>query len=202
MIRSKADYYYYLNQDKLALGINTQGFGHLRYFFFPHPIWKWERLLRKLEYLKNVEMKSSNLFLRYLGYLYFVVSKIKFRRMSIRLGFSISPNTFGPGLSIAHYGTIIVNENVRVGANCRLHGCVNIGASNGCSKAPVIGDNCYIGPSVVIFGDISISDNVTIGANSTVNKSFNIPNSVIVGSPAYVVKENVPNWLQMKEKDV
>jgi serine O-acetyltransferase len=122
--------------------------------------------------------------------------KYRLRKLGIRLGFSIPINVFGPGLSIPHIGTIIVNNNARVGANCRLHACVNIGASGGNNKAPQIGDNVYIGPSVVMFGDISIADNVTIGANATVNKSFEDSNIVIAGCPARIVKENYPCWIE------
>ena len=123
----------------------------------------------------------------------------RYRRLSLRLGFSIPVNTFGPGLSIAHTGTIIVNHAVRVGAFCRLHACVNIGASGGSSKAPQIGDNVYIGPSVVIFGDIHLANNITIGANATVNKDCLVSNVVLAGTPAKIVKENADNWVQFNQ---
>lgn len=99
-------------------------------------------------------------------------------------------------MSIAHYGTIIVNSAVRVGAYCRLHACVNIGASGGSLKAPQIGDNVYIGPSVVIFGDIHIASNVTIGANATVNKDCINEHVVLAGTPARIVKDKVDNWVK------
>lgn len=37
-----------------------------------------------------------------------------------KLGFSIGLNVFGPGLSIAHYGCIVVNSGARIGTNCRI----------------------------------------------------------------------------------
>lgn len=200
MIASKRDYRFYLEQDRKALGVKkTTGLlQRVKAIVAPHPIWKWERLLRRLEYLKNVEMKSKNPVRKIMGGVTCAVCKMKFRRKSIRLGFSISPNCFGPGLSIAHYGTIIVNEAARIGANCRLHACVNIGASGGSAKAPVIGDNVYIGPSAVIFGDIKIANNVTIGANATINKSCETENVILAGTPAKVVKEKVPNWIESR----
>ena len=36
-----------------------------------------------------------------------------FRRLSVRLGFSMGPNIFGPGLSIVHYGTIVIEYKGR-----------------------------------------------------------------------------------------
>lgn len=52
----------------------------------------------------------------------------------------------------------------------------------------------YIGPGAILFGDITIADNVSIGANATVNRSFTEPNVVIAGTPAKIVKRNVPAW--------
>lgn len=71
---------------------------------------------------------------------------------------------------------------------------VNIGANGGSHKAPKIGDNVYIGPGAVIFGDIEIADGCYVGANAVVNKSFLEPNSVIVGIPAKVVKKDNVCW--------
>jgi serine O-acetyltransferase len=150
-------------------------------------------IIQYLYYLRRVEYCSNcpSLFNKVIGVYY----RLKYRKLGIKCGFSIPPNVFGPGLSIPHYGTIIVNHNARVGNCCRLHACVNIGASAGDDNAPHLGDNCYIGPSAVIFGDIVLADNTTISANSTVNKSLDTPNCVIAGSPAKVVKENYANWL-------
>ena len=91
-------------------------------------------------------------------------------------------------MAIAHAGTIVVNSHAKVGANCRIHVCVNIGAdiSDG-TAAPHIGDNVYIGPGAKIFSGIIIGDNVAIGANSVVNKSFKDGNCTIAGVPAKVV---------------
>lgn len=99
---------------------------------------------------------------------------------------------FGPGLPLPHRGNIIVNPQTRIGENCRIHVCVNIGAHH--DKAPRIGNNVYIGPGAIIFGDIEIS----IGANATVNKSVLEPNCVVAGTPAKVIKIDVDSWNGMK----
>ena len=127
------------------------------------------------------------------------VCRSMYRKLGLKLGYSIPLNTIGPGRSLPHYGTIVVNGNARIGANCRLHVCVNIGASGGQSEAPQIGDNVYIGPSAVLFGNITIADNVTIGADATVNKSCNQKNVVLAGSPASIVKEDYPNWTEFNK---
>lgn len=125
-----------------------------------------------------------------------MLAKYRFRKLSIKLGYSIPINVFGPGLSLPHYGTIVVNPDTRVGINCRIHVGVNIGAHH--DKAPLIGDNVYIGPGAIIFGGIEIADNVSIGANATVNKSVTEPNVIVVGTPAQVVKRGVSSWNAQK----
>ena len=75
------------------------------------------------------------------------LSKIRLKRISVRLGFSVPLNVFGPGLSIAHYGTI-------VGSFCRIHANTNLGVSAGYKEAPRLGNRCYIGPGAILFGDI------------------------------------------------
>ncbi len=121
---------------------------------------------------------------------------VGFRRQSVRLGFSIPPNTFGPGLAIVHYGPIVVNGNARIGANCRTHVCVNIGGGGGLvdaetarGLAPVLGDDVYIGPGAKIFGPVRIADRCAIGANSVVNTSFDEPGCSIAGVPARVISK-------------
>lgn len=183
MITSKKKYKEYLKQDKLALGMQNLSFkDKCRMVIAPNYILKYQTLLRKVEYYGNTR---SNL----LDNVYYYFLRLKFKKMSLRLGFSIPENVFGPGLSIVHYGTIIINVNAKIGENCRIHASTNIGASGGRKEAPQIGDNVYIGPGSVIFGDIKIGNNIAIGANSTVSKSFIENNIVIAGNPAKKIKE-------------
>ncbi|MEU5842319.1 hypothetical protein [Rhodococcus sp. NPDC047139] len=108
----------------------------------------------------------------------------------MRLGFSIPPNTFGPGLSIAHRGDIIVNGAARIGADCRVHAGVNIGTAAGRkNSAPKIGDGCYLGPGVKIFGPISIGNDTAIGANAVVNVDFPEGNCSLGGIPAKKISD-------------
>jgi len=184
MILSKEDYLSYLEADRIALGRNKTGFlDQLIRLIAPDYIWNFQRLLRKLEYYKNV--KNSG-FVNKLTYLYL---RLKYKKLSVRLSFTIPENVFGPGLAIVHYGTIVVNENAKVGANCRIHVGTNIGASGGeANRAPQIGNNVYLAPGVKILGDIKIPNNTAIGANSVVTKSFAEENMMIAGIPAKIIK--------------
>jgi serine O-acetyltransferase len=181
MIQSKDDYKFYLEADKIASnGVD----GWINFLF--NDVWRFERLLRKYEYYHNC--KKLIIWKPYILYL-----KYKHLRMGKKLGFIIPPNVFGPGLSIAHYGTIIVNSAVKVGENCRIHNCVHIATQcHPCEepdKCPTIGNNVFIGPGVVIVGDIFIADDIVIGANSYVNKSFHEKGITIAGSPARKISD-------------
>jgi len=172
MIRSKQDYLAYLQADRIALGVQ----GRLTEWLFDD-VWRFQRRLRKVEYLANTR---ANWFRR-------KWATWQYMSLARTLGFSIPINTFGPGLSIAHRGTIVVNSKARIGANCRLHVCVNIGESVEPGSTPVVGDNCYIAPGVKIFGRIVIGHNTALGANAVVNKSFPDGNVTLAGAPARVV---------------
>ena len=174
MIKSKEDLKYYLKCDKVALKINSKK----RFPSFFDSIWKYEIVLRKCEYHKNTNH-------RLLYYFY----KYRLNRMGEKLTLKFEPNVFGPGLSIAHYGTIIVNPNARVGANCRIHEGVTIGATNGSSNAPKIGDNCFIGSGAKIIGDITIGNNVAIGAGAVVVSDIK-DNVTVGGVPAKIIRNN------------
>ena len=110
------------------------------------------------------------------------------------MGFTISPGVFGPGLCIPHYGSIVVNANSKIGSNCLIHNNVVIGTNGGNSKAPIIGDNVFIGPGAKIFGEIFIASGTYIGANSIINKSITKEHSVVVGIPGKYIKEDKVVW--------
>ncbi len=188
MIKSKADYLYYIERDRIATGIfkSPKDRSKIKEFFFPNYEWMFIKTLRRLEYCENVLKNKLG------GEIPWLIAKYKFRKVSLKLGFSIPINVFGPGLSLAHHGNIIINPQTKIGENCRIHVGVNIGAHH--NKAPKIGNNVYIGPGAIIFGDIEIADNVSIGANATVNKSVFESNTVVAGTPAVIMKRNVKSW--------
>ena len=176
MIRTRDDLESYLRADQAALRISRAAPS-----WFGDRIWKYQRALRRLEYHKN----NRGILHRLLYGFY----RLRLDGLAVKTGFSIRPNCFGPGLAIAHEGTIVVNANARIGANCRLHVCVNIGASNGTRAAPRIGNNVYIAPGAKIFGDIEIADDIAIGANAVVNRSFTEKGITIAGVPARKISD-------------
>ena len=183
MIKSKSDYKFYLKEDKKAHGIKKPKtlLDKIFNILSPNSILKFQKTLRKSEYYKN---SKKNIFSKF--YYYYI--RFLLKKRSVKLGFTIPENVFGSGLSIVHYGTIVINVNAKIGNNCRIHACTNIGASGGSKKAPVLGNNVYIGPGAKIYGDIKIANNVAIGANAVVNKSFEEENILLAGNPAVKIK--------------
>ncbi len=173
MIDSRQKYREYIRQDQLALGRKQDARPRL----FGDEIWKFEILLRKVEYDLNCRRGV-------MGKLVGKWHKMRFHRLSVRLGFTIPPNVFGPGLSIPHYGTIVVHGNVRAGKNCRLQEGVTIGATNGGHEAAVIGDNCYFGSGAKVIGAVRIADDVAVGANAVVTKDIAESGVTWAGAPA------------------
>lgn len=79
----------------------------------------------------------------------------------------------------------MVNGKAKIGENCSIQQCVNIGRNHEENDVPIIGNNVYIGPGAKIFGKIEIADGCAIGAGAVVTKSFTTPNVNIIGNPAH-----------------
>ena len=210
LIESEADYEFFLEADRIALymypagsrlwcsGLLTvPGLKRPR-LFIESEIWRFQRLLRKVEFLQNCRKGR-------LGRISYLRPWYTLGKLSVKLGFTIPPNVFGPGLSIAHRGTIVVHPDSKVGENCRIHQGVTIGSVEKRARAPndspSIGNNVFIGAGAVIFGPITIADGIAIGANSYVNRSFSEPNITIAGCPAKKIsnKSSEGLWLRATE---
>ena len=112
---------------------------------------------------------------------YFV--KFILKRMQVKYGLFIEPNVFGMGLCINHIGGIVINPRCRIGNYCVIHQNVTIGNDGKIDKAPLIGDNCFIGANACIIGNIVLGSNVTVGAGAVVTKNFG-SECTLVGVPA------------------
>ena len=181
MIQSFSDLKAYLRADRVSRG-DTRA---LRAFVVD-PVARFTVLLRVYEYLLNTGKPA----------LIRVPLLIWFRRLSVRLGFSVGPNIFGPGLAIVHYGLLVLDPTTRIGRNCRIHMGAHIGgaakfvlAEEAHLHSPRIGDNAYIGPGAKLYGPIHIGDDCTIGANAVVTRSFPENGLTLAGVPAKVIAE-------------
>ena len=119
-----------------------------------------------------------------------------YRRLSVRLGFSVAPNIFGPGVAIVHYGLLVIAPTTRIGKNCRIHMGVHIGGAahfvdpaDAHRFSPRIGNNVYLGPGAKLYGPINIGDDCVVGANAVVTRSFPERGLTLAGVPAKVIAE-------------
>ena len=196
MIQNKQDYRYYIERDsrnyrKVSgnMGIKERFLNRLLSspISDQSKIWEYIKTLRKCEYWHNARTVLGGGKFIYLLYLH------KLRKLSRITGFQIPPNTIGPGLTIWHWGPIIVNGNAFIGENCTIRPDVVIGYKDRNGTAPIIGNNVTINSGSRIIGNgIVVGDNVIIAPGAVVTKS--IPsNCVVAGIPAIVIK-------QLKEK--
>ena len=122
--------------------------------------------------------------------IFYYMSLLKFRRVSIRYGIDISSNLKkgGNGLVINHYSCIVVHVNCELGEGVTLGQGGTIG-TNGRGE-PVLGNNVDVGAGAAIIGNVHIGNNVLIGANSVV--THDIPdNAIVAGNPARILRFRV-----------
>ncbi|MDN3019183.1 serine acetyltransferase [Paenibacillus sp. BSR1-1] len=97
------------------------------------------------------------------------------------------------GLSLGHGANgLIIHPGAKIGRNVVIYHQVTIGINPGelgkSTKAPVIGDNVFIGAGAKIIGDVSVGNNSIIGANTVIVRDIP-PNSTVVGSPARIIEK-------------
>ena len=178
MIKSKQQLKQIIAQDCKASGRNPKGISPL------DTIGRFLITMRRLDYYSYKKRNNPFFSLLWIAY------KLKYRKLSLKLGYSIPCNVCGGGLALPHYGTIVINSGAKIGQNCRIQTCVNIGATYGAKSAPVIGNNVYIGPGAKIIGEVTIADGVCIGAGAVVTKSITEPNTTWGGVPAKKISDN------------
>jgi serine O-acetyltransferase len=92
---------------------------------------------------------------------------------------------FGPGFVLVHSTGVVINGQVRGGADVTVEHQVTIGAER--RQSPVLGDDVFLGAGAKVIGAITIGDGVRIGANAVVVDDIP-PHCTAVGIPARVVR--------------
>lgn len=128
---------------------------------------------------------------------FYFICRVALRHYSVKYGFQIPWQTnIGPGLYIAHYGSIVVNPNSTIGTNCNItvgallglnHKTDEQGRSMG-FEYPTIGDRVSIGNSAKIIGGVHIGNGAVIGVNTVVTKDLP-DNAIAVGIPARIISD-------------
>ena len=179
MIQNKEDLKLYMEQDRLALHMYKKRPG----LFDAN--WKYQIVLRKLEYYSN--KKNRTLVTKALRRFYLFLHLWQ----SVRYTTYIPPNVCGPGLSIGHMGGVYVHSKARIGNNLRIQmGAVIGGSQSAPDQYPVLGDNVYLGTGAKVLGGVHIADDVAIGANSVVVKDILESGTSHAGVPARKVSDH------------
>lgn len=174
MIQSKEDL-------KRYLAIEEKKYNKKWYFYLPVMMTEQQVLYKHAYFLRKAEYAANTGKISRVWYLF------RLLRIQTRYGISIPLNVLEEGFEIAHLGSVIINADVHIGKNAKLHPGVCVGANHG--KAPKIGDNVYLGPGSKVFGDITLGNDIQVGANAVVTKSCMKDGAILVGIPAKDVSE-------------
>lgn len=178
MIRTREDLRAYLAADLKAYGLQRW---RLRHRILERPA-HFQRLPRKSEYWTNPARTPA-------GRAVAAYLRLRTKFLGERLGFDIPRNVFGPGLSIAHGGSIVVHYQARVDANCRIHHGLTIGEGRP-GHHPTIGDDVFISPMAMVLGAEG-GNRVNIRPGAVITKSVPDDDDV-AGYPARIVNDRRP----------
>lgn len=115
--------------------------------------------------------------------------KMLLSRCRYKYGIAIPEYTdIGPGLFINRFGSIYINGDAVIGANCNIAQMTIIGQTNRGDKAgsPIIKDRCHIAAGACVIGRITIGADSVIANNAVVTKNLP-PMSVAGGVPAKII---------------
>lgn len=111
--------------------------------------------------------------------------------------------TIGKGLYTNAYCSIFCNKKITIGDGSLMGWNITIMDTDGhpiydadhnvinYPEEITIGPNVWLGSNVTIMKGAVIPDGCVVGRGSTVTRKETIPNSVLVGTPAKVVKQNI-----------
>ena len=108
--------------------------------------------------------------------------------------FAAPPNITAHGIN-----GIVIAGGAKIGRNVTIFHQVTIGRSRG--KAPVIGDNVFIGPGAKIFGGIHVGNNVKIGANCVVFEDVPDNSTIVLGKPRVIEHDKPSRYIVFDESE-
>ena len=104
-------------------------------------------------------------------------------------------------------GTISVGDDTNIQEGCILHEQTTVG--KGCTighgaiiHGCTIGDCCLVGMGAIVLNGAKLADHCMVGAGSVVTGKMDAPaGSLLLGSPAKIVKELSPEAMAELEQD-
>lgn len=177
MIKTKKDYREYLAKD---LERNPMRWYDGLIYNENYHVCKYLKALRRAEYFHNIKRN------RFQDILY-LLSYLRWKRLSLKYRIKIGLNTCGPGIFLPHIGFIRIATNARIGKNCTIAPGVVVGTKHRYENVATIGDNVELTLGAKIIGKLRIGDNVIVAPNSVVVKD--VPsNAIVSGIPAKIIK--------------
>lgn len=175
MIRTKKDLQEYIAADAKANGMEKHYLLKLIYGNDNARAFRYLKSLRRLEYAVN-NKKLLYQFRRWYN-----------RRLSLKYGIVLFPNTIGKGLRLPHLvGGVILNCR-HMGDWCIVNGGVVVGNKAKQEYISTIGNYVELCIGCKVIGNVMIGDNVVVAPNSVVVKD--VPAKAIVsGIPAEVIR--------------
>ncbi len=144
-------------------------------------------------------------------------------------GFGFAPNEEGEFVKIAQTGNVIIEDNVELGAlvtidratmgstiirkgvkldnhnhvahNAEIDQNTVIAAQTGIAGTSKIGKNCMIGGQVGISPHLKIANGTKISSQSGISNNIKKENTVIMGSPAYEIRDFHKSYIHFKNLD-
>ena len=138
-------------------------------------------------------------------------------------GFGFAPQSENEYMKIPQLGNVIIEDKVEIGANvtidratmgstiirkgAKLDNLIQIGhnvevgdntvmaAQTGIAGSSKVGRNCMLGGQVGIAGHIKITDGTKIGAQAGIIGDIKEENTVIIGSPAFDLKQFMKSYV-------
>lgn len=105
------------------------------------------------------------------------------------------------------FGAIRIGEGTNIQDNCVIHDettlgkCCTVGHGaivHGCT----VGDYCLIGMGAIVLNGAQLGDHCLVGAGAVVTGKMNAPaGSLLLGSPAKVVRQLSPEQMEELERD-
>ena len=124
-----------------------------------------------------------------ISFLLKVFAYLLFKFMEITTAVSLPASAvIGKGFYVGHFGPVILHSDVKIGENCSVGPGVVIGTRGlGKTGVPILGNNVYVGVGAKVLGPIKIGNNVRIGANAVVLSD--VPDgATVAGIPAKIVR--------------
>ncbi|OWV14383.1 hypothetical protein [Fibrobacter sp. UWB5] len=177
-IRTKKELKFVINADRIMNGCFGGGIlCKIKLLLFPNYIISFLKEMRIVSYYKHQKGVLNKIFLG--------VHYARYRKLGLKLGFSIGYDSLGYGVVIPHYGTIVIGGSNRIGNYAVLHTstCISDNGKN-------IGDGLYLSTGAKITSKVNLGNGISIGANSLVNKDCVEDNVLLAGMPAKVIRQS------------